>query len=45
MTLIVEPHHAASHSPLKAAADEVQISLVKTAHNPLIYEVHDFGSR
>lgn len=28
---------------LKAAADEMQISLVKTAHNPLIYEVHDFG--
>jgi hypothetical protein len=28
---------------LKAAAEEMQISLVKTAHNPLIYEVQDFG--
>lgn len=28
---------------LKAAADEMQIALVKTAHNPLIYEVQDFG--
>lgn len=28
---------------LRAAADEMQISLVRTAHNPLIYEVHDFG--
>lgn len=28
---------------LKAAADEMQISLIRTAHNPLIYEVQDFG--
>ncbi len=28
---------------LKAAADEMMISLIKTAHNPLIYEVQDFG--
>jgi N-methylhydantoinase B len=28
---------------LSAAADEMQISLIRTAHNPLIYEVHDFG--
>jgi N-methylhydantoinase B len=28
---------------LRAAADEMQVSLVRTAHNPLIYEVHDFG--
>ncbi len=28
---------------LRAAADEMQISLIRTAHNPLIYEVHDFG--
>ena len=28
---------------LKAAAEEMQISLIKTAHNPLIYEVQDFG--
>lgn len=28
---------------LKAAADEMQLALVKTAHNPLIYEVQDFG--
>lgn len=30
-------------SALKAAADEMMISLIKTAHNPLIYEVQDFG--
>jgi N-methylhydantoinase B len=28
---------------LKAAAAEMQTTLVKTAHNPLIYEVQDFG--
>jgi N-methylhydantoinase B len=28
---------------LKAAAEEMQTSLIKTAHNPLIYEVQDFG--
>lgn len=28
---------------LVAAAQEMQTSLVKTAHNPLIYEVQDFG--
>ena len=28
---------------LRAAAQEMQISLIKTAHNPLIYEVQDFG--
>lgn len=28
---------------LKAAADEMMISLIRTAHNPLIYEVQDFG--
>lgn len=28
---------------LRAAAQEMQTSLIKTAHNPLIYEVQDFG--
>ena len=28
---------------LRAAAEEMQTTLVKTAHNPLIYEVQDFG--
>lgn len=28
---------------LRAAAGEMQASLVKTAHNPLLYEVQDFG--
>ena len=28
---------------IKAAADEMMVSLIKTAHNPLIYEVQDFG--
>lgn len=28
---------------LKAAAAEMQTALIKTAHNPLIYEVQDFG--
>jgi N-methylhydantoinase B len=28
---------------LRAAAEEMQITLIKTAHNPLIYEVQDFG--
>jgi len=28
---------------LRAAAQEMQTSLVKTAHNPLIYEIQDFG--
>jgi N-methylhydantoinase B len=28
---------------LRAAAQEMQISLIRTAHNPLIYEVQDFG--
>ena len=28
---------------LGAAAREMQTALVKTAHNPLIYEVQDFG--
>ena len=28
---------------LRAAAEEMQATLIKTAHNPLIYEVQDFG--
>ncbi len=28
---------------IKAVADEMMVSLIKTAHNPLIYEVQDFG--
>ncbi len=28
---------------IKAVAEEMMVSLIKTAHNPLIYEVQDFG--
>ena len=30
-------------SALRSAAGEMQLSLMKTAHNPLIYEIQDFG--